>query len=267
MVSSTPLAFVAVRFSLATLFFTVLFFPKVRTITTAGALRGAVLGGLLFIGFATQTIGIQYTTASKSAFFTGTLVVFTPLIQFITGRHLPRVGNIVGVLLAAIGLYLLTSPAGSTFNTGDGLTLICAVMFAAYIVYLDYVSEGFDRFHLVYGQVAMVAILSIAASLIFETPHIALEYNVWLSLLYLTIFATMITTWTQTRFQGDTIPTRAAVIFTMEPVLAAIFAYFVRDERLGALGFAGAAVIITGLLVSELSEQIPWFDKPIRSAA
>jgi drug/metabolite transporter (DMT)-like permease len=52
----------------------------------------------------------------------------------------------------------------------------------------------------------------------------------------------------------------------MEPVLAAIFAYFVRDESLGALGFTGAAVIITGLLVSELSEQIPWFDKPIRSA-
>jgi drug/metabolite transporter (DMT)-like permease len=74
---------------------------------------------------------------------------------------------------------------------------------------------------------------------------------------YLIVFATVITMWLQNRFQGDTAPTRAAVIFAMEPVVAGVLAYIVRNEQLGAVGLAGAACILTGLLLSEFSESIP----------
>jgi drug/metabolite transporter (DMT)-like permease len=74
---------------------------------------------------------------------------------------------------------------------------------------------------------------------------------------YLTIFATVITMWVQNRYQGETTPTRAAVIFALEPVVAALLAYAVRDERIGTAGIIGGGIILTGILLSEFSDNIP----------
>ena len=97
-------------------------------------LYGIILGILLSIGFITQTIGLQYTTASKSGFLTGLLVIFTPIFQLFIERKMPGKGNLLGVVLVAIGLFFLTSPQGQEFNLGDFLTLICAVVYALYII-------------------------------------------------------------------------------------------------------------------------------------
>ncbi|HLX12055.1 MAG TPA: DMT family transporter [Bacteroidota bacterium] len=264
---SSPLFFVSLRFLSASLILTVLFFKKVTGITRSGFINGGILGLLLFAGFSVQTIGLQYTTASKSAFFTGTLVVFTPIAQVIMMRKMPKPGNLIGVVLAAIGLYILTSPSGSEFNKGDALTLLCAIMFAIYIVHLDRVSADNDKFALTFGQITVTGVASLISALLFE--HIRFDSSVGLfsSLLYLTIFATIITTWTQTRYQGDTQPTRAAVIFTLEPVLAAIFAFFVRDERIGIAGVFGGLIIVVGLIISELSDSIPLLNRASKRSA
>ncbi len=229
--------------------------------TPSAMKSGVVLGVLLYIGFAVQTVGLQYTTASKSAFFTGMLVVFTPIVQFIVEKRLPMLGNIIGVLLSAIGLFLLTSPEGSAFNIGDALTLLCAILFGFYIVYLDVVSQRDDRDVLTFMQIFVCAVLGIIFAVSFEDIRFSVNSDLISSLLYLTIFATILTTWIQNRFQGDTTPTRAAVIFTLEPVIAATFAYYVRDEVLGTVGLVGAGVIIVGLLVSEFSGMIPLLNK------
>lgn len=249
----SPLFYIGVRFSLALVIFTMLAYSRVIATTKDAFFKGGILGVLLFSGFATQTIGLQYTGASKSAFITGMMVVFTPICQIIIERRAPKVGNIIGILLVTIGLYLLTSPVGSEFNFGDGLNLICAVTFALYIVYLDVFSKGQDPVHLTVAQFVICAVLGLVAAFLFEPVRFQPTAGAYGALLYLTIFATVIALFVQTRFQKDTTPTRSAVIFSIEPVLAAGFAYLVLGEVLGLAGMVGGGLIVGGVLVSELS--------------
>jgi drug/metabolite transporter (DMT)-like permease len=215
--------------------------------------KGAILGLLLFLGFATQTVGLLYTGASKSAFITGMMVVFTPICQLLIERRAPKVGNVIGIVLVAIGLLFLTSPAGSEFNIGDALNLFCAVTFALYIVYLDVFSKDQDPVHLTISQFVVCTILGLASAGLFETVRFIPTPGALGALLYLTVFATVIAISVQVRYQKDTTPTRSAIIFSIEPVLAAGFAYLLLGEILGPWGLLGGAVIVVGVLVSELS--------------
>ena len=259
----TPLIYTGIRFVLASLIVVIFYFRRVKTIPTSTWIKGSVLGILLFIGFAVQTIGLQYTTTSKSAFFTGMLVVFTPIVHFSLKNILKlerkplMYGNILGVVLAALGLYLLTSPSGGTFNIGDALSLVCAFLFALYIVYLDFASSEPDKIQLIFVQFILCGILGFVSAWLFEDIRIEITQNALLSLAYLTIFATVISMWIQNQYQGDTTPTRVAVIFSLEPVIAGIFGYTVRGENIGMTGLIGGVIIMTGLLLSELSEEIP----------
>ena len=108
---------------------------------------------------------------------------------------------------------------------------------------------------------------AVAATAIFETPYFAWTTGAVASLLYLTFLATLFTTAVQTRFQKDTTPTRAVVIFSIEPVIASILAYFILGEQLGSLGVVGGALIIGGVLLSELSDGIPGLNRPVSGVA
>jgi drug/metabolite transporter (DMT)-like permease len=260
---SSPLFYSGLRFLLSTL---ILFLVAHKTClkTTRSAIKhGSVLGFLLYLGFVLQTIGIKYTTASKAAFFTGMLVPLTPVVQFIAQhwfnvRKRPlKIGNILGVICAAGGLYLLTSPEGSAFNIGDALNLICALFFAIFIVYLDTIPADTDKLQLTFVQFLFCGVVGVIVALPFEEIRVSTSSEFIIALLYLTIFATVITMWAQNRFQGDTTPTRAAVIFAMEPVVAAIFGFYVRGEIIGLLGIIGGVVIVSGLILSEFSDEIP----------
>ncbi|MBI3004056.1 MAG: DMT family transporter, partial [Ignavibacteriales bacterium] len=119
----SPFLYIAIRFGAASLIFAAIFFSHVKAIRANTAVKGGILGLLLFVGFALQTVGLEYTSASKSAFVTGMLVVLTPICQVIIERRAPKAGNVLGVVLVTAGLYFLTSPQGSEFNIGDALTL------------------------------------------------------------------------------------------------------------------------------------------------
>jgi len=262
--------YTGVRFLLAAGILLAFFFRRMIKIPGSTLRKGAVLGILVFGGFTVQTVGLQYTTASKSAFFTGLLVVLTPIMYYFLQpvlkleRKSLRIGNLVGVLSAATGLYLLTSPTGSGFNKGDALTLVCAPLFAFYIVYLDFASVEPDKVQLTFVQFVLCGVLGFLSAVFFENIRIDYTSQSLFSLLYLTVFATVISMWVQNRFQGDTTPTRAAVIFSMEPVVAGILAYMVRGEILGTAGIAGAGIIVGGVLVSEFSDEIPLLNKPVK---
>jgi drug/metabolite transporter (DMT)-like permease len=249
----SPLFYIGVRFSIALVIFTLVAYKRVFATTKDAFIKGGILGVLLFSGFAAQTIGLQYTGASKSAFITGMMVVFTPICQIIIERKAPKIGNIIGILLVMVGLYLLTSPAGSEFNLGDGLNLFCAVTFALYIVYLDVFSRGQDPVHLTVAQFVVCAVLGFASAFVFEPVRFSPTVGAYGALSYLIVFATVIALFIQTRFQKDTTPTRSAVIFSIEPVLAAGIAYVVLGEVLGFAGMVGGGLIVGGVLVSELS--------------
>jgi drug/metabolite transporter (DMT)-like permease len=266
---NSPLFYTAIRFLLSSLILFALFPRRLTALPRSALRRGSILGFFLFTGFALQTVGIQYTTASKSAFFTGMLTVLTPVVQFSAGRFSERggkslkLGNILGVVLAGSGLYLMTSPSGSGFSSGDAMTLLCALMFACYIVYLDSASDEPDKVQLTFVQFLFCGAAGLLVALPFETVRVSITGEYALSLLYLTLFATILAMWVQNRFQGDTTPTRAAVIFAVEPVIAALLAYLVRGEMIGLAGVSGGAMILTGLLLSECTDVFPALDRKI----
>ncbi len=253
---ASPLFFVGIRFSIAALILTPFMLTRFRGFTKPVLRAGIILGSIMFLGFSSQTLGLQYTTASKSGFITGLAVVFTPLLQMAIEKRMPRPGNLIGVVLVVIGLYLLTSPAGASFNVGDALTLACAFFFALYIVYIDVFSKKFSIMHLVYLQICTVAVLSFIFTAGFESVRFNLSGNLLFALAYTAILATVINTYLQTEYQRYTTPTRAAIIFTLEPVFAAFLAFVILHEILGLQGVIGGAVIIGGLIVSELSDVL-----------
>lgn len=259
----SPLLLVACRFSVAAAVFLLLFWRRIFPLQFTAVLKGTLLGFFLFLGFVAQTIGLNYTTASKSAFITSMMVVFVPLLQLVVERRSPTLGNAAGVIVVSAGLWLLTSPSGSSFTSGDGLTLLSAVLFAVYIVYLDVVSHEMTTPQLAFLQSACVAFCSVISVLLFEDAWWVPSVRLIGTLVYLTLLATVLTTYIQTRFQKDTTPTRAVIIFTIEPVIAAALAYVILGEELGMVGLAGGGLIIAGVLLSELSDAVPLLGKTL----
>lgn len=253
---ASPLFFVGIRFLIAAILLTPFMLKRLREFTKPVLRAGIILGTILFFGFSSQTLGLQFTTASKSGFITGLAVVFTPLLQMVIEHRMPRPGNLIGVVLVVIGLYLLTSPSGATFNVGDALTLACAFFFALYIVYIDVFSKKFSIMHLVYLQICTVAALSFVFTAAFESVRFDPSGNLLFALAYTAILATVVNTYLQTKYQQFTTPTRAAIIFTLEPVFAALLAFLILHEILGLQGVIGGAVILGGLIISELSDVL-----------
>lgn len=219
--------------------------------------HSSILGILLFLGFSTQTIGLLYTSASKSAFLTGMAVIFTPIFQFLIEKKPPLFGNVIGVIIVSLGLYFLTSPKGSEFNFGDSLTIACAIIFALYIVYVDIATQIGNPLRMTFFQILINGLLSLFFSFIFEDIKFNFTSNVIFSLVYLSVLATVLTLYLQMKWQKETTPTKAAVIFTLEPVIAAILAYLFLSENIGLLGIVGGATILFGLILSEVADDIP----------
>jgi drug/metabolite transporter (DMT)-like permease len=212
-----------------------------------------ILGVLLGIGFVLQTVGLGITSASKAAFLTGTLVVFTPLFQLVLERRLPTIPNVIGVVLTSIGLYIFTSPANEAFNFGDLLVMICAVVFAVYVVYVDVFTKEKFTGELVFYQFVTTAIIGFVM-VPFSTGGTLFRpsINMFLALLYLAFFASTIALFVQTKYQRETTPTRAALIYTLEPIFAAILAALMLDEHMSSTAVLGAGLMFGGLVASEL---------------
>jgi drug/metabolite transporter (DMT)-like permease len=266
----SPMVFISSRFLIATLLllpFVTLIFKGSTAVEVKG---GLILGLFFFIGFATQTIGLNFTTATKSAFITGTFVIFTPILQLIFEKRNPSRWNITGIILVIIGMIFLSSRGtsvfdvfseiGSNFNIGDFLTLICALSYSGYIVYLDIISKKAKFMPLVFIQISLTAVGGILFLLIFAASgieQVRMEFNsyVIIALLYTALLATLVSTILQTRFQKYVTPTKAAIIFSFEPVIAALLAYILINELLGSFGVIGGIFIFAGLLVSEIFEK------------
>ena len=254
--NASPFVYCSIRFFIASILFTAFFFRRLLTISKDGIAKGSILGALLFLGFMLQTIGMKFTSASKCAFISGLMVVFTPIFQLIIEHRAPKIGNVIGVVLVAIGLYLLTSPKGSEFNIGDALTLISAVLFSIYTVYLGIYGKECDPTHLTFIQFALTAVLAATAIPFLETPHLHITSGFLMNLAYLAVMPTIVALYLMAKYQKYTTPTRSAIIYSMEPPIAAIFAFFIIGEQIRMMGILGGILILSGLIVSELSDVI-----------
>ncbi len=215
---------------------------------------GAGLGVLLFVGFITQTAGLQFTTPSRSGFLTGLSVLLVPFVGLLLFRKWPSPPVLLGVALAVAGLWFLTDGmSGSTGTTGKGdlLTVACAIAFAFYIVLLEPAARVHRSTPLVAVQLWAVALLALLA-LPFVPRHLVAAPALWWAVVYTGVLSTAVCLLAQTWAQARTSAVRAALIFALEPVFAAIWSVGLGRERLGTRELAGGTLIVLGILAAEL---------------
>ena len=246
---AAPLPFLAIRFILAGLLMLALMARgrlPVRMLPV-----GLGLGILLFAGFALQTSGLLYTTPSKSAFITGFSVILVPLISLFHGYRL-RAANLGGAALGLAGLYLLVSPAAGAVNRGDVLTLLGAIAFGFHIVLVGVYTRRYSFLHLAPAQILLVGIIAFMTAPLggtwrfHWTPRLAFATVV--TALLATAFAFSIQVWAQ----QYTPPAHTALIFTLEPVFAALTSRIVTGEHLGGQALMGSILILAGMVISEV---------------
>lgn len=254
--SVPPALLLALRFSVAALLF-----AWVRP-SRAALLPGLVLGVLSFLGFATQTLGLLSTSASKAAFITGLSVILTPLFSALWFRYrgfryrgfrhsVPaRAYLAAAVALAGLALMSFSGPLGVT--SGDLWVLGTAVFYAFYIIYLGEVAPKHGALELSAVQFWPMA----ALAWLWAVPQLgqsdSLSSGSLWSLLYLGAVATALVSVLQVRAQRIVSAHVAALIFVLEPVFAALFAYVLLGETLGVWGWVGAGLVGVAMLLSEL---------------
>jgi drug/metabolite transporter (DMT)-like permease len=255
--------FLFLRFSLASVCMFILFAAAFRKMTRrelwSGLGAGALAGVFLWLGFILQTLGLKYTTAGNSGFLTGLYIVLVPIIGAAILRKRPTSLEIAGIGVAAAGMVVMTFPslaANFNMNRGDLLTIGCAVAFAFHLLTVGYYSQRRKTEALALGQVACAALLS-GCSLRLEPLHIVWNHAVILALLVTAIFATAAAFAIQTWAQRYTTPTRTALIFSLEPVIALVTAVVAGGETVTAYAIAGGALILTGILAVELKHATP----------
>ena len=268
-----PLTYLALRLPLAALVFAALFPRQVFGAPRAAWGAGATLGLLMGAGFIGQTVGLLYTTPAKSAFITGITTPLVPVVAYLFWRARPSRENLAGIVLASVGGALILAPAdAASVNAGDIITLSTTVLFAAHIALMSAYARRFDVRQLSALQVTAAAALVLLAWLgvrafaalsgthalppgfAREAEPLAWSAAVAWRLAYLSLVATVATfmlwTWGQARMSA----THAAVIFSLEPVFATLFAVLLRGsaEWTGGRATLGAILVLTGVIVSEL---------------
>jgi drug/metabolite transporter (DMT)-like permease len=250
--------FLALRFSLAGICMVAMFWPSFRRLSLreiALGLRGGALAGVfLWLGYILQTFGLKYTAAGKSGFITGLYIVLVPLLGAAIFRRWPQIREILGILAAAAGMTALTLPSisgGFQFNRGDLLTIGCAIVFAIHLLVLGYYSKRESFQAVALGQIACAALLS-TASLSIEPPQAHWNQQVVFAIVLTAVFATAAAFALQTWGQKYTTPTRTALIFSLEPVIALATAVAIGGEILTLSALIGGVLILGGILVVEL---------------
>jgi len=251
--TTSPFAFLSLRFGVATLL-CLPFLPAFRHgVRRCEASDGLLLGALLALGFGLQTVGLVEISPSRSAFLTSMYVVFTPLLALPLLGRAPSLPTMAGVACSLAGLAMMSWDGGGfATRRGDWLTLACAVAFALQIILLDRATRR--------GDFRRLFVVQIAAAALFLTPGLALETVrfEWSAHLAMAIIltagpATVGAFYLQSRFQPQTTPNRAAILFASEPVFAALTTALVRGESgLTGRGWVGAALILAGVVVAEI---------------
>jgi drug/metabolite transporter (DMT)-like permease len=255
----SPILFLALRFSLATLALLALFRgPGKGPRTWQAALAGALSGVFLFSGYVLQTLGLRLTTAPKSAFLTGLTSVMVPLLASLVYKTRPQVSEVVGVLVATVGLGLMTlEGAIRVIGRGDVLTLLCAVAFAAHIVTVGHYSGKMNFELLSVTQIGTAAVLASSLFWWVEKPHLEWRPAVVCAVLITGLLATALAFTVQAWALQYTTSSRGALIYMLEPVFAWITSYFLVGEGLSGRAAAGAALILSGVLVVEMKPLNP----------
>jgi drug/metabolite transporter (DMT)-like permease len=261
-----PHSFNAVRFLVATFFLLIfaLIWDRKNLFAIPKELwiAGTFLGVLLFFGYGAQTVGLLYTTAANAGFITGLSVVLVPILSYFILREKLKFTSIIGVSLAAIGLYIMTMIGGMKINLGDFLIFIGAVFFALQIVFTSKYAPKYSAFILALLQIAVCGLLSLGAAIIFEDTtaltslDVLLSFDVLIAITITALFATSIAFIIQANFQRYSSPTKTAIIFATEPVFAALTSMVVLWQLISWNVALGGLLIFLGMILAEIPPEI-----------
>ena len=249
-------AYLSFRFMLAAVILIVIFHKKLRFITLRTVIFGSIIGLFMFAGMAFQVNGLFTTTASNSGFITGMNVVIVPVISAILLKKKPDRASLFGVIIAFTGLFFLSGGITFNFNIGDLMTFLCSICWAFQIIFNDRFNAEEEAPLLAIMQVGFTGIVSTGVWLTLDFKPMVFDSTVIIILLVTAVLGTVLGFGGQVIAQKETTPTHTALIFTAEPVFAAMFAMIIpnvegKTETLGLISVIGCALILAGMLISE----------------
>ena len=253
-------ALTSIRFTLAGLAMFVIVRAKAIPVVRRGVIDGIWLGLLLVVIFWLQTDGLRLTTTAKSGFITGLYVLFTPLVAVAVGQRV-KLASAAGALIASCGLYLLVHVPGgvlSGWNRGDLETLLCAILCGVHIVMMDHYTRRSESWLLAGTQVLTTGVVSLAVTAFLPAPEgfqnlgtVLSEGSVMGAMLYMALLSTVFAFWGQAVAQTKLGPTESAVLFCIEPALAATLSVVWLKEALTRTQAFGGALIVVAMVVAE----------------
>jgi drug/metabolite transporter (DMT)-like permease len=247
-----PMNFIFLRFTLAFLVLVVVNLRKLKKIRLKMLALGFYLGLALTGGYLFQVTGLAYTTASKAGFITGLSVIIVPVLTTLYFKKLPPLPVLVGVVSATLGLLFLSYDGSWVFNLGDFLVFLCALSFGLHIFLVGQFVQKEDPALLTMVQIGVVALIAGIIVGIRGEMQFSYEPKIWWGIIYMAVMATGFTFFVQNWAQQFTSAIRTAIIFSMEPVFALIFAYLLLSEPITAQSLWGGGLILAGMLLAEL---------------
>ncbi len=253
---SGPFTYLTLSYGVGSLTLAIIFHKRLMRITRTEVLSGLVLGMILFTGYALQTIGLQYTTVSKAGFITGLSIPLVPVFAFLLLRQKPTQGAIVGFVLSLTGLFLLSfnDKFNLAFGLGEILILVAAIAFALHIVNVSKFAPHVDAINLAIVQLTVTSLLSLIVMPIAREPFVMPPLVVWGSVLFMGVvdvaFTLSAMIWVQQLVSG----TRAALIYALEPMWAALFGSVLAGATLNLLAWFGCGLILSGMIVGSVGK-------------
>jgi drug/metabolite transporter (DMT)-like permease len=245
-------AFLAFRFAGATAIVVPLVRRRLAALPPEGWRAGLVMGAFLTAGYIFQTLGLEQTTPSNTGFITGLFVVLTPVMgALVLGQRISRTAW-AAAAVSALGLYLLSGAGGHFHTRGDGLVLIAAIAFAAHILATGRAARRFDVGALLAVQLAVAGVVCLVLAIAtgrLEAPH---GSTVWGALAVTAVVASALGFFVQTYAQQHAPPSRTALILASEPAFAGLFGWLLAHDRLSAVAWVGAALIMVAIVAVEL---------------
>jgi drug/metabolite transporter (DMT)-like permease len=217
-------------------------------------ISGVVAGLFLFAGMTFQQVGLLGTTAGKAGFITGMYVFFVPLIALFLGQK-TKLGTWVGAFIAVIGLYLLSIKSDFSLSMGDSLILMCAIFFAGHVLVIGYLAKKVDVLKLSLIQYITTGVLSLTVALFTETITIQSISQTIIPLLYAGVMSTAVGYTLQVVAQQHAHSSHAAIILSLEGAFAVLGGWLLLNEQLPLKGFIGCALMLLGMLISQLAPK------------
>lgn len=245
-------AFLGIRFLIAGAVIFIIFFRRFRHIDLKALLPGVIIGIVLAAAYVSQTTGLKYTTASKAGFITGLSVILVPILASVARRRLPSWQTAIAVLISFAGLIIITGGINLRLAKGDIYVLICAFLYALHIVLVGLFSVKHDAFVLSFLQVFTTGIICTAIAGFKGNLSMPMNWGIIGGTLFCALFATAFIFTIQNRFQQNISEAKTAIIFSFEPVFAALGAFLYLKESMTWNVILGGILIFAGMIIADL---------------